>query len=70
MYGAITLIRDLGIRNARNIIEENADSKTWQRLKKDINEIKLSNKNKFCALSNIGNSIDKFEPLKLSDYEI
>ena len=70
LFGAIKLVQDLGIRGARAVIEESADVKTWQRLKKDINTLELSNKSKFSALANIGKAIDKFEPLKLKDYEI
>lgn len=70
LFGAIKMVQELGIRGARSLIEENADVKTWQRLKKDIDSLQLSNKTKFTALANIGKAIDKFEPLKLADYEI
>lgn len=70
LIGAIKMVQDLGVRGARSLIEEQADARTWQRIKKDIDGLQLSNKQKFTALANIGNAIDEFEPLKLVDYEI
>ncbi len=70
LFGAIKMVQELGVRGARSLIEENSDVRTWQRLKKDIDALQLSNKSKFTALANIGKAIDKFEPLKLADYDI
>jgi len=70
LIGAVKMVQDLGVRGARSLIEEQADARTWQRIKKDIDGLQLSNKQKFTALANIGSAIDKFEPLKLKDYEI
>ena len=68
LIGAIKMVQDLGVRGARSLIEEQVDARTWQRIKKDIDGLQLSNKSEFTALANIGKAIDKFQPLKLCDY--
>lgn len=68
--GALIIAEKTSIRELRAIIEEHADTRTWQRIKKDMDSIQLSNKQKFTALANIGKAIDVFQPLKLKDYEV
>ncbi len=70
LVATITIVQKIGIRGLRVLMEGSINDRTWQRMHKDLKDLKLDNQAKFSAFKNIGKYIDTFTPLKLADYEI
>jgi hypothetical protein len=70
LMGALTMIEKIGIRAFRSLMEEQSGNRSWQRMKKEIDSLSFSNKEKFSALANIGKAIEAFQPLKLRKFEV
>ena len=70
LVGALAIVHDDGVPGLHDLVLERATYRTWQRLKQEIERLKIGDQKKFAAVANIGQHIDKFEPLRLEDYEI
>jgi hypothetical protein len=70
LFGALVMIGKIGIRTFRSLMEEQAGSRSWKRMKKKIDSLRFSNNEKFIVLANIGKAIEAFQPLKLREFDV
>jgi len=62
IVGAMTLIEEYGMNGLRKIIESKFSNKTWSRLKKDLEVLRmLKNGNTISYINHINSEIDNFE---------
>jgi hypothetical protein len=65
--GMFALVRSVGLRGAKSLITQNADSRTWQRIKKDMNGLDSLANMKFRASQQITACLHSFEPITLTE---
>lgn len=66
LTGALLVARSIGIRGLRIMLNETSD-RTWQGLRKQIEEMNLPSGNKLLGISEVAVVLEKFTPLKSSD---
>ncbi len=67
---ALNLIDSVGIRGLRALLDKHSSNRTWQRLKKELQNLKLPQNQKFMAVKKLETDLKKFVPVKLADYRI
>lgn len=66
LTGALLVARSVGIRGLRIMLNGTSD-RTWQGLRKQIEEMKLPSGNKLLGISEVATALEKFTPLKSSE---
>lgn len=66
--GALTLIKSIGLRGAKVLLEKQSTARTWQRLKKELEGLETASSMKYSAIRNVDAAIAEFSPIKLKAF--
>lgn len=66
--GMFALVQSVGLRGAKSLVMQNADARTWQRIKKDLNGLEQLAKMKFRAARQIETCLYAFQPIRIGDF--
>jgi hypothetical protein len=70
MVGSLVLIHSVGMRGLHSLVSSHSNSRTWQRMKKELESIDMVNRMKYQVMGNIQRCLERFEPLCLSAFQI
>lgn len=68
--GALAVINNVGMRGLHSLVSCHSNTRTWQRMKKEIEATDLSSRMKYTAVSNVQRCLEQFEPLKIANQMI
>lgn len=68
--GALVLMRSIGMRGAKALLGKHCTSRTWQRLKKELEGMNLAASMNYLAIRNVACCLEAFEPLRMRDYAL
>jgi len=66
--GALMLMRSIGIRGIKAILKGQCNSRTWQRIRKELDGMDITGRMKYAAVGNVQRCLEVFEPLRMRDY--
>jgi hypothetical protein len=67
--GGLILVRSIGLRGAKALLERQCNPRTWQRIKKEMEELDITTTMKYAAIRHVENALAHFEPLKLNKFQ-
>jgi hypothetical protein len=65
--GSLILIRSVGMRGAKALMQRHSTARTWQRLKRELGNLNLPTRLKFAAMRHIDEGLSQFKPIKISE---
>ena len=66
--GALAVIQNVGMRGLQSLVTSHSNARTWQRLKKELENLSLTANMKYAAISNVQRCLEAFKPLKIEEY--
>lgn len=66
--GALAIIQNVGMRGLHSLVTSNSNDRTWQRMKKELEQTDISCRMKYAAISNVQRCLETFKPLKIEEY--
>jgi hypothetical protein len=67
--GGAMLIKSVGVRGAGAIISRHCSSRSWQRHKRELKALPLGNVNRFSALNQVDDCLNRFAPLRMKTFQ-
>lgn len=67
--GGLVLVRSIGLRGAKSLLEKHCNPRTWQRIRKELEGLDATANLKFSAMRNVETALVQFEPLKLNVFQ-
>lgn len=67
--GGLMLVNSIGLRGAKVLLEKHCNSRTWQRIKKELEGLDTPTNMKYSAMRHVETALADFAPLKLKAYQ-
>lgn len=67
--GCLMLLNSIGVRGAKVLLEQHGTSRTWQRIKKELERLDAITNSKYSAMRHVETALAHFEPLKLNAFQ-
>lgn len=67
--GSLMLIRSIGLRGAKALLQRHSTPRTWQRMKRELEGLGLPNSVKYAAVRHVEQYLQDFKPMRLDSYK-
>ncbi len=65
--GAMAIIQNVGMRGLHSLVSSHSDNRTWQRMKKELNGMEITDRMKYAAVGNVQRCLEAFKPLRIQN---
>ena len=64
------LVRSVGMRGARALLQGQCNARTWQRIRKDLQGMDAASDMKYAAIRHVQQALTEAKPLRLKEFAV